>query len=102
MTNIRLPSGQLVNFGDMAEDEITSALKVMQTDSPELFQKKEPEFDYRTATFDQAVERARTGTTGTKKEPQKRIKATNDGEVADALFKFGMAVQIATLTEKNG
>lgn len=88
MTNIRLPSGQLVNFGDMAEDEITSALKVMQTDSPELFQKKEPEFDYRTATFDQAVERARTGTTGTKKEPQKRIKATNDGEVADGTFQF--------------
>lgn len=43
MTQIKMPSGQVIDFGDLNENEITSAVNTLAQNQPELFQETRPE-----------------------------------------------------------
>lgn len=42
MTQIKMPSGQVIDFGDLNENEITSAVNTLAQNQPELFKKQDP------------------------------------------------------------
>ena len=83
MTQIALPSGQVIDFGDVSDKEIESALSTLQKEEPSLFMEKElSEEDFiKTLSFDEAVEygrRKKGDRTGSEE-----FQPTHKGEVKD-------------------
>ena len=41
MTQVSLPSGQIIDFGDLSDSEVESALTTLQKEDPSLFEEQE-------------------------------------------------------------
>jgi len=83
MTQLELPSGQVIDFGDADKEQIQSALTSLRKNKPELFQKEETISDIYARGMGQS---SQTGLTEV--DDPEDIKPTHDGEIEDASFRF--------------
>lgn len=94
MTQVSLPNGVVVNFGDMESSEIDAALAKIRQEQPDMFVEPEPVAEEEPGSLDQIISdyRARSGDIGGQEE-EEDIKPTHDGEVTDISFRtfFGRA-----------
>ena len=97
MAIIQFPSGQQIDFGDLSQDEITSAVNKLGQDMPELFESapetitpepsQKPEIDFRTATFEEATR----AFAGTPQQQAQKEKLTLP-EIKDKSFRFSLGM----------
>jgi hypothetical protein len=94
MVQMALPNGAVVDFEDASDEEIQTALSVLKSEQPELFEEAAPAPDLATASYDelqsyyQGTERAEGA-----QEIAPDFTPTVDGQVTSASdrYEFGKA-----------
>jgi len=82
MANISLPSGVVIDFGDLSQAEIEDAISKLQAEKPELFEEKERSF--REMSSQEIIARAEARG---KQKKEEESGATNEGEIQDVSFQ---------------
>ena len=95
MTQLSLPNGQILDFEDASQEQISTILKKLKTDQPEIFEEKVSEEkvseekitfpDTRTASFEELKEFYRGRD---KKEEKEIFQPTHEGEVKSHVLQF--------------
>ena len=87
MTQIQFPNQQIIDFGDLSQDEISQKIASFKEKTPQLFEEAPPEIDYETASLDEirAAKGRPSGTTRSDKEEKELLP-----EVTDKSFRFNL------------
>ena len=102
MTQVALPSGAVIDFGDMEGQEIDTALARIREEQPEMFE--EAEDNQETGSLESVISdfRSRTSSPGTDRDDDPNfVRPTHDGEIEDISFRTWLG-RADTAEEKAG
>lgn len=90
MTQVSLPSGQIIDFGDLSDSEVESALTTLQKEDPSLFEEQEQSEEefIKSLSFEEASEYGRRKGELASSGVSEKVETTHQGEVKDLGLQY--------------